>query len=142
MALNFCQRLSGVATLTRAYVDAVPQGSKTRIIDTRKTTPGLRALEKAAVRAGGGTNHRTGLFDGILIKDNHIAVAGGVGEAIRRARRNAHHLMKIECEVVDLPGVREAIASGADAILLDNMDDNATAEAVRLILQIARAVAA
>jgi len=131
-ALNFLQRLSGVATATRRCVDALAAGgARTRLLDTRKTTPGWRMLEKAAVRAGGGKNHRTSLGDGILVKDNHVAAAGGVAEAVRRARLNAGAMLKIEVEVVDLPGLEAAIAAGADIVLLDNMDDAAMAEAVR-----------
>lgn len=132
VALNFLMRLSGVATLTRQYVDAIA-GTPARIVDTRKTTPGLRALEKAAVRAGGGANHRFGLDDGILIKDNHLAVAGGITRAVRLAQEEAAHLMKIEVEVEDLPGVEEALRAGADAVLLDNMSVDMVAEAVRRI---------
>jgi nicotinate-nucleotide pyrophosphorylase (carboxylating) len=123
-ALNLLGRLSGVATLTRAYVDAVA-GSSARIIDTRKTTPGLRALEKYAVRMGGGANHRFGLDDAILIKDNHVAACGGVPEALRRARARAGHMVKIEVEVDSLGQLREALAGGADIIMLDNftLDD-------------------
>ncbi len=123
-ALNLLGRLSGVATLTRAYVDAVA-GTGARIADTRKTTPGLRALEKHAVAMGGGLNHRFGLDDAILIKDNHIAVCGGVGEAIRRARAHAGHLMKIEVEVDDLHQLDEALAERPDVVMLDNfsLDD-------------------
>ncbi|MBS2032634.1 MAG: carboxylating nicotinate-nucleotide diphosphorylase [Deltaproteobacteria bacterium] len=129
-ALNFIQRLSGVATLTRKCVDALA-GTKTKLIDTRKTTPGLRQLEKAAVRAGGGMNHRIGLFDGVLIKDNHIAACGSITQAITRAKAYVHPLMKVECEVVDLAGLDEAIAAGADMVLLDNMDDAQLAVAVK-----------
>jgi len=118
-ALNLLGRLSGIATLTRAYVEAVA-GTKARIADTRKTTPGLRALEKHAVRCGGGVNHRFGLDDAILIKDNHVAVCGGVGEAIRRARAAAGHLMKVEVEVDGLDQLDEALAEGPDVIMLDN----------------------
>ncbi|MEW5852757.1 MAG: carboxylating nicotinate-nucleotide diphosphorylase [Myxococcota bacterium] len=132
-ALNLLMRLSGIATMTRAMSTALRDYPNCRLLDTRKTTPGMRSLEKEAVRAGGGANHRMGLFDGVLIKDNHIAVAGGVAEAIRRAKAGNHHLVKIECEVVDIPGVEAAISAGADAILLDNMDDATTAQAVKLI---------
>jgi nicotinate-nucleotide pyrophosphorylase (carboxylating) len=119
-ALNFLQRLSGVATLTAEYVRAV-EGIGPRILDTRKTTPGLRALEKAAVAAGGATNHRAGLYDAILIKENHAALAGGVGEAVRRARERAPELpLEVECR--NLEEVDEALAAGAPRILLDNMD--------------------
>ncbi len=132
-ALNFLQRLSGVATATRRAVDALAAGGgKTRLLDTRKTTPGWRLLEKAAVRAGGGSNHRLSLGDGILIKDNHVAACGGVAEAVRRARARAGAMLKIEVEVVDLAGLDAAIAARADIVLLDNMDDAAMAEAVRL----------
>jgi nicotinate-nucleotide pyrophosphorylase (carboxylating) len=131
-ALNFLQRLSGVATATRTCVDALAGGGAwTRLLDTRKTTPGWRLLEKAAVRAGGGKNHRLALGDGILIKDNHVAACGGVGEAVRRAREAAGALLRIEVEVVDLPGLEEALSAGADLVLLDNMDDATMAEAVR-----------
>ena len=131
-ALNFLQRLSGVATLTRRCVDALSAGgARTRLLDTRKTTPGWRRLEKDAVRAGGGTNHRFALGDGVLIKDNHVAACGGVATAVRRARERASAMLKIEVEVVDLAGLDEAIAAGADIVLLDNMDDAAMAEAVR-----------
>jgi nicotinate-nucleotide pyrophosphorylase (carboxylating) len=131
-ALNFLQRLSGVATLTRRCSDALAQGgSHTRLLDTRKTTPGWRRIEKDAVRAGGGFNHRFALGDGILIKDNHVAACGGVGEAVRRARARGNALLRVEVEVVDLPGLDEAIAAGADIVLLDNMDDAAMTEAVK-----------
>ena len=118
-ALNTVQHLSGIATLTRVYVDAVA-GTKARIADTRKTTPGLRALEKQAVLCGGGVNHRFGLDDAILIKDNHVAVCGGVGEAIRRARAAVGHLMKVEVEVDGLDQLDEALAAAPDVIMLDN----------------------
>ena len=118
-ALNLLGRLCGIATLTRAYVEAVA-GTKARIADTRKTTPGLRALEKHAVLCGGGVNHRFGLDDAILIKDNHVAVCGGVGEAVRRARAVVGHLMKVEVEVDGLDQLDEALAAGPDVIMLDN----------------------
>ena len=121
VALNLLQRLSGIATLTSRYVAAV-QGTKARVVDTRKTTPGLRELEKYAVRVGGGINHRTGLYDGILIKENHIVAAGGITEAIRRARAYIPHTLKIEIETETLEQVDEALAAGADIIMLDNMD--------------------
>jgi nicotinate-nucleotide pyrophosphorylase (carboxylating) len=131
-ALNFLQRLSGVATATRRAVDALAAGGgRTRLLDTRKTTPGWRLLEKAAVRAGGGTNHRLSLGDGILVKDNHVAACGGVAEAVRRARARAGAMLKIEVEVSDQAGLEQAIGAGADIVLLDNMDDAALAEAVR-----------
>jgi nicotinate-nucleotide pyrophosphorylase (carboxylating) len=120
VALNFLGRLSGIATLTARCVAAVA-GAKARIVDTRKTTPGLRALEKYAVRMGGGRNHRAGLDDGVLIKDNHIAAAGGVRPAILRAREHASHLLRIEVECEDERQVSDAVESGADVILLDNM---------------------
>lgn len=120
VALNLLQRLSGVATLTARYMEEV-KGTKARIVDTRKTTPGLRELEKYAVRAGGGINHRTGLYDGILIKENHIAAAGGIAEAIRRARAYIPHTLRIEIETETLSQVEEALAAGADIIMLDNM---------------------
>jgi len=119
-ALNFLQRLSGIATATRAYVEAVG-GTKARILDTRKTTPGLRVLEKYAVKMGGGANHRFGLSDMVLIKDNHLALSGSVGEAVRRARAKVGRGMKIEVEVTDFDRAREAVVAGADMILLDNM---------------------
>ena len=119
VALNLLSRLCGVASLTRAYVDAVA-GTGAVITDTRKTTPGLRALEKYAVRCGGGVNHRFGLDDAILIKDNHVAAAGGVGAAIRRARSAAGHLVKVECEVDSLAQLGEALAEAPDVIMLDN----------------------
>ena len=118
-ALNLMGRLSGVATLTRAYVDAVA-GTGARIVDTRKTTPGLRALEKYAVRCGGGVNHRFGLDDAILIKDNHVVASGGVGEALKRARAHAGHLTKIEVEVDSLDQLTEALLHSPDVIMLDN----------------------
>ena len=118
-ALNLLGRLCGVATLTRSYVDAVA-GAGVVITDTRKTTPGLRALEKYAVRCGGGVNHRFGLDDAILIKDNHVAAAGGVAPAIRRAKAAAGHLVKVECEVDSLAQLEEALAERPDVIMLDN----------------------
>jgi len=119
-ALNFLGRLSGIATLTARYVDAVA-GTKARIIDTRKTTPGLRALEKFAVRCGGGVNHRFGLFDAVLIKDNHIVAAGGISRALERARAHAGHMVKVEIEVTTLDEIDEALQLSPDALLLDNM---------------------
>jgi nicotinate-nucleotide pyrophosphorylase (carboxylating) len=120
VALNLLQRMCGIATLTASFVAAV-SGTKARIVDTRKTTPGLRQLEKYAVRVGGGINHRTGLYDGVLIKENHIVAAGGITEAIRRARAYIPHTLKIEIETETLPQVDEALAAGADIIMLDNM---------------------
>ena len=132
VALNFVQQLSGVATLTRRYVDAV-QGTKARVVDTRKTTPGLRVLEKYAVRMGGGRNHRLALDDGILIKDNHLTAAGGVGAALAAARRDAPHTATIQVECATPAQVDEALVAGADAILLDNMSVDQIAAAVRQI---------
>ena len=120
VALNFLGHLSGIATLTRAYVDKVA-GTRARIIDTRKTTPGLRAFEKHAVRAGGGLNHRFGLYDAILIKDNHIAAAGGIAKAMTGIRDRAGHMVKIEVEITTLAELDEALAESPDALLLDNM---------------------
>jgi nicotinate-nucleotide pyrophosphorylase (carboxylating) len=130
-ALNLMGRLSGVATLTRAYVDAV-EGTGATIVDTRKTTPGLRHLEKYAVRCGGGVNHRFGLDDAILIKDNHVAAAGGVGEALRRARAAAGHLTKIEVEVDSLDQLREALAHRPDVVMLDNFTPDQIRQAVAI----------
>jgi len=121
VALNFLQRLSGIATLTARYV-ALVEGTGARIVDTRKTTPGLRALEKYAVRVGGGFNHRLGLYDAVMIKDNHIQAAGGIGAAVAQARAHIPHTMKIEVETDTLAQVDEALDAGADIILLDNMD--------------------
>jgi nicotinate-nucleotide pyrophosphorylase (carboxylating) len=133
VALNFLQRLSGIATLTARFCDAV-KGFKTRIVDTRKTTPGLRVLEKWAVTLGGGSNHRYGLGDGILIKDNHLALAGGdIARACRLARERAPHGLKIEVEVQSLEAVQAALDGGADIILLDNMHVPAIRKAVELI---------
>lgn len=120
VALNLLQRMCGIATLTTSFVEAVA-GTKARIVDTRKTTPGLRQLEKYAVRVGGGINHRTGLYDGVLIKENHIAAAGSITEAINRARAYIPHTLKIEIETETLAQVDEALAAGADIIMLDNM---------------------
>ena len=133
-ALNFLGRLSGIATLTATCVAAIA-GTQAAIIDTRKTTPGLRALEKYAVRMGGGRNHRYALDDGILIKDNHIAAAGGIGVAIVRARQHAPHLLKIEVECETFEQVQQALDAGADVILLDNMSIGQQKEAVTLIRQ-------
>jgi len=132
VALNLMGHLSGVATATAMLVDAA-KPHKARIVCTRKTTPGLRALEKHAVRAGGGSNHRFGLDDAVLIKDNHIAVAGGVRAAIERARAGVGHLVKIEVEVDTLAQLDEALAVGADAVLLDNMTPDQLREAVKKV---------
>lgn len=129
VALNLLQHLSGIATLTRKFVEAVA-GLPARILDTRKTAPGLRALEKHAVRAGGGHNHRFALYDGILIKDNHLAAFSSLEEAVKKARAFAPHLMKIEVEVTGIDQLREALAAGAEVILLDNMDLPTLKEAV------------
>jgi len=133
VSLNFVQRMCGTATLARRYVKALPAGSTTRIVDTRKTTPGLRALERYAVRAGGAHNHREDLSSAVLIKDNHIAAAGGVRVAIERARAYAPHTSRVECEVDRMEQIDEALAAGADVILLDNFDDAALAAAVKRI---------
>jgi nicotinate-nucleotide pyrophosphorylase (carboxylating) len=119
-ALNFLQRISGIATLTKKYVKKV-ESYGVRILDTRKTSPGLRWIDKYAVRIGGGSNHRFGLFDGILIKDNHIVAAGSITKAIELARKGNPNKLKIEVEVEDLAGAEEALQAGADIILLDNM---------------------
>jgi len=131
-ALNFLNRLSGIATLTAAFVDAVT-GTKARIACTRKTTPGLRALEKYAVLAGGGVNHRFGLYDAALIKDNHIAAAGGITEALKRFYARRRHLLKVEVEVDSLDQLVEALKFPIDAVLLDNMDAGTLKKAVDLV---------
>jgi nicotinate-nucleotide pyrophosphorylase (carboxylating) len=130
-ALNLAQRLCGIATLARAYVSRVPHGSTTRITDTRKTTPGLRALERYAVRCGGALNHRDSLGSGVLIKDNHIAVAGSIQTAVRRATRRVPHTCRLEVEVPSLVALDEALAAGVDIVMLDNFAANDLAEAVR-----------
>jgi nicotinate-nucleotide pyrophosphorylase (carboxylating) len=131
-ALNFLGHLSGIASVTGGIVEAIA-GSKASIVCTRKTTPGLRALEKYAVRAGGGMNHRFALYDAVLIKDNHVAIAGGVVEAIRRAKAGVGHMVKIEVEVDTLEQLREAMAEGVDAVLLDNMAPDQLREAVDIV---------
>ncbi len=131
-ALNFLQRLSGIATLTRQYVDQVA-GSHVRLTDTRKTVPGWRRLEKYAVKIGGAYNHRFGLYDGILIKDNHIVACGGISEAVAKIRDNRPHLLRIEVEVSDLNQVKEALENGVDVIMLDNMVLEHIRKAVRLV---------
>jgi nicotinate-nucleotide pyrophosphorylase (carboxylating) len=133
VALNFMQRLAGVATMTRRFVDALPDGSTTRITDTRKTTPGLRAFERYAVRCGGGFNHREDLGAAVLIKDNHIAAAGGCRQAIERARAYAPHTCRIECEVDTHAQLEEALAAGADIIMLDNFDDESVERALATV---------
>src|SRR3954469_3365732 len=131
-ALNLVCRLSGVATATRSLVDAI-EGHKAKIVCTRKTTPGLRILEKEAVRLGGGANHRFGLDDAMLIKDNHVAMAGGIAQALRRAKAAAGHLVKIELEVDTLDQLAEALDEGVDAVLLDNMDPPTLRRAVAMV---------
>lgn len=132
VALNLLQHLSGIATLTAKYVEKI-RGMKAQVLDTRKTLPGLRALEKYAVRMGGGKNHRFGLYDGVLIKDNHIKACGGISKAVEQARKTAHHLLRIEVETKTLDEVVEALAIGADIIMLDNMAPDMMGEAVNLI---------
>ena len=132
VALNFLGHLSGIATLTAQCVQAL-EGTESRVLDTRKTTPGLRSLEKEAVRFGGGYNHRYNLSDGVLIKDNHIKAAGGIAQAISLARLQVPHLLKIEVECETLAEVQEALAAGADAILLDNMPVDVMCRAVEII---------
>jgi nicotinate-nucleotide pyrophosphorylase (carboxylating) len=131
-ALNFLQRMSGIATHVRNYLDMM-KGLSLQLVDTRKTTPGLRVLEKYAVRMGGARNHRMGLFDGVLIKDNHIAACGGIVQAVSRIRSRISHLMKIEVEVSTLDQVREALDVGVDVIMLDNMPIETMRKAVSLI---------
>lgn len=132
LALNLMQRMSGVATLTSKYVKAI-EGTNARIVDTRKTMPGLRMIDKYAVQIGGAHNHRFGLDDGILIKDNHIMLAGGIEAAVKRARDRAGHLHKIEVEVANFEQLQEAINVGADIIMLDNMQPTQVAEAVQIV---------
>jgi nicotinate-nucleotide pyrophosphorylase (carboxylating) len=136
LALNLLQRLSGVATLTRKYVKAI-EGTNAYIVDTRKTVPGLRMLEKYAVNIGGGRNHRYGLDDGVLIKDNHISIAGSVHKAVARAKERVGHLHKIEVEISNEDMLREAIEAGADIVMLDNQ----TPEETKLLVEIARELA-
>ena len=132
VSLNLLQRMCGIATQTAAYVQEL-EGTGARVVDTRKTTPGLRVLEKYAVRVGGGTNHRTGLYDGVLIKENHIAAAGGIIEAVRAARAYIPHTLKVEVETENLADVALALEAGADIIMLDNMGLDEMTEAVQLI---------
>ncbi|TGU72153.1 carboxylating nicotinate-nucleotide diphosphorylase [Geomonas terrae] len=132
VSLNLLQRMSGIATQTAAFVQEL-EGTGARVVDTRKTTPGLRVLEKYSVRVGGGTNHRTGLYDGVLIKENHIAAAGGIPEAVRAARAYIPHTLKIEVETETLDEVQQALDAGADIIMLDNMSLDQMTEAVQLI---------
>ena len=131
-ALNLLQRMSGIATMTAAFAKAFA-GTRTKIVDTRKTAPGLRYLDKYAVRAGGGTNHRYCLSDGVLIKDNHIKASGGITAAVRRARAVAPHTIRIEVETESMEMVKEALEAGADIIMLDNMDNAQMTEAVKYI---------
>lgn len=131
LMLNFIQRLSGIATQTRAYVDAL-NNPDIKLVDTRKTLPGFRALDKYAVRMGGAYNHRMGLSDGILIKENHIRSEGSITDAVTKVLQNAPHTMKIECEVTDLHELKEAIDAGADIVMLDNMDIPTMEEAIRI----------
>lgn len=131
VALNLLQRMSGVATLTRSYVKAI-EGTSASIVDTRKTTPGLRALEKYAVTIGGGKNHRMGLDDGVLIKDNHIALAGGITEAVQAAKHSVGHLHKIEVEITNWAQLREAIEAGAEIVMLDNQTPEEAAKLVKM----------
>jgi nicotinate-nucleotide pyrophosphorylase (carboxylating) len=130
VSLNILQRLSGIATLTKTYIDKI-KGTKAKIIDTRKTTPGLRVMEKYAVRIGGGSNHRFGLFDGILIKDNHIKASGSIKKAVESAKKG-HHLYRIEVEVETVHELKEAIKAGVDIVMLDNMSIKDMIEAVRI----------
>lgn len=133
VALNILQHLCGIATLTKSYVDAIKGSAHARIVDTRKTMPSMRYMEKYAVRMGGGGNHRFGLYDGILIKDNHIKAAGGIKKSVELAKKGRmHHLLKIEIEVEDLKGVKEALDAGADVIMLDNMSIPMMERAVKL----------
>jgi nicotinate-nucleotide pyrophosphorylase (carboxylating) len=132
VALNLLQRMCGIATLTRRYVDEIA-GMHAKILDTRKTAPGLRILDKYAVRAGGGCNHRFALYDGVLIKDNHITAAGGIGEAVRRVRSRVPHTLKIEVEVKNGAELEEALIAGADSVLLDNMGFPEMAAAVKRV---------
>jgi nicotinate-nucleotide pyrophosphorylase (carboxylating) len=132
VALNYLQHLSGIATRTATFVRLIA-GTRARIVDTRKTVPGMRALAKYAVRVGGGDNHRHGLYDAVLIKENHITAAGGVGEAIRRARALAPHTSRVEIEIERLDQLEEALGAGADIVLLDNMDPETLEQAVRRV---------
>ena len=132
VALNLFQRMCGIATLTAKYMEAVC-GTKAKILDTRKTVPGLRVLDKMAVRIGGGTNHRTGLYDGVLIKDNHIEAAGGITAALAAQRKHMSHHLKIEVETKNIREVKEALKCGADIIMLDNMTVDAMKKAVDFV---------
>ena len=132
VALNYLQRMSGMATMTRRYAEIL-RGSKTKLLDTRKTTPNMRVFEKYAVKVGGGVNHRYNLSDGILLKDNHIGAAGGIAQAVARARAYAPFIRKIEVETETLEMVQQAVDAGADIIMLDNMDDETMKKAVHMI---------
>ena len=138
-ALNLIQRMSGIATLTRQFVKAI-EGTKAQIVDTRKTTPGLRMLEKYAVTVGGGKNHRMGLDDGVLIKDNHIALAGGITAAVKAAKNKVGHLHKIEVEISNWAQLREAINAGAEIVMLDNQTPEETSKLVQMARSINPAV--
>src|SRR5262245_33034976 len=131
-SLNMLQRMCGIATATRQYVDRI-QGTRAQIVDTRKTAPGLRALDKYAVACGGALNHRMGLFDGVLIKNNHLAFHSSVAGAIEAARQNLGHLVKVEVEVRDLEQLQAALAAGADVVLLDNFNPEQTRKAVDIV---------
>lgn len=130
VALNFVQRMTGVATLANRYVSALPEGAATRIADTRKTTPGLRAFERYAVRTGGAHNHRDDLGSAVMIKDNHIVASGGIAAAVARARARAPHTCRVEVEVTTLAELEEALSASADIVMLDNMDDDTVGRAV------------
>ncbi len=132
LSLNILQRMSGIATETARYVDAL-EGTRTRLLDTRKTAPGMRILDKMAVKHGGGMNHRMGLYDMVMLKDNHIKIAGGIPNAIAAVKRNQPLSVRLEVETTNLDEVRQALEGGADIIMLDNMDNASMAEAVRLI---------
>lgn len=134
VALNLLQRMCGISTITRKYVDAI-RGTNATVVDTRKTIPGLRMLDKYAVQVGGARNHRFGLDDGILIKDNHIMLGGGIEPTVRRARERAGHLHKVEVEVSNQEQLQEAIDAGADVIMLDNMTPQEATEAVKMVRQ-------
>ncbi|HPZ22405.1 MAG TPA: carboxylating nicotinate-nucleotide diphosphorylase [Bacillota bacterium] len=133
VALNLLQRLSGIATKTRQMVEIVNSQGSTRITDTRKTTPGLRWFERYAVRAGGGFNHRWGLYDAVMLKDNHIKLAGGIGQAVAEVRKHIGHTVKIEVEVENFTQLQQALEAGAEIIMLDNMTPSQVAEAVKII---------
>lgn len=132
VALNFLQRLCGTATVTRGFVDAVPEGCAVRLVDTRKTTPGMRHLERVAVLAGGGRNHRVDLGGGILIKENHIEAAGGVTQAVSRCKAEGPHPLKVEVEVTNETELKAALAAGADVVMLDNMTPDQMTECVKI----------